>query len=152
MEPDYSIPLAIPFSVLNTIIPLPDKRPFPQKVQTVGDHIHYARLERKVLIKDVIAQLNIDRETLRGWEKNITIPSVQHAPLIIKFLGYNPYTFDTTTLAGKIKHYRYTHGLTLRQFAHLLQTNVTTIWQWESKGRVPLEASLKKILTVIESE
>ena len=122
LEPVYSIPLAVPYSILNTTVPIPDKRLFPKVLQTAGNHIKQARLSRNILIKDVIALLKIDRETLRGWELNLFEPHVSHYPLIISFLGHNPCKFEINTLAGKIKSYRHIHGLTQKQFGELLHT------------------------------
>ncbi len=151
MAPVCSIPLAIPFSELNSIVPLPDKRPFPDELQTVGDHIKQARLTRNILIKDVCTLIKIDRETLRGWELDLFEPHVCHYPLIISFLGYNPCVFETDTLSGKIKAYRFKHGLTQMQFGKLLNTNSSVIWQWESNSRLPLAKTYKKILALIQN-
>lgn len=150
MAPGYNTPLAVPYSVLNRTVPLPDKRPFPKEVQTVGNHIKQARLTRDILIKDVIAFLKIDRETLRGWELNLFEPHISHYPLIISFLEYNPCSFDITTLAGQIKRYRHIHGLTQRQFGELLQTDVSVVWQWETNGRIPIANTQKRILELVE--
>ena len=102
-----------------------------------------------MLIKDVIAELKIERETLRGWELNLFEPHVSHYPLIMRFLGYNPIQFDTDSLAGKIKSYRYKNGLTQKQFGELLQTDAAVVWQWESNGRPPLEKTKKRIFELV---
>ena len=128
---------------------MPDKRPFPKELQSIGNHIKYTRLERRILIKDVIDELKIDRETLRGWELNLFEPHVSHYPLIIHFLGYNPCQFETDSLSGKIKSYRYKNGLTQKQFGELLQTDAAVVWQWESNGRPPLEKTKKRILELV---
>lgn len=151
LAPGCSTLLAVPFSKLNTTVPLPDKRPFPNDLQTVGDHIKYARLSRRILIKDVVALLQISRETLRGWELGEFEPQVSHFPLIISFLGYNPYSFDTSTLAGKIKEYRYRKGLTQKELGELLNTDTSIIWQWETKGRIPIEKTQKQLLELLEN-
>jgi DNA-binding XRE family transcriptional regulator len=150
LVPDYNIPLAVPYSELNATVPLPDKRPFPKELYTVGNHIKHTRLSRNILIKDVIALLKIDRETLRGWELNLFEPHVSHYPLIISFLGYNPCIFETASLAGKIKEYRYKHGLTQMQFGKLLHTDGSVVWQWESNSRLPLLKTQKILHELFE--
>jgi len=140
----------VPYSELNVIIPFPDKRPFPSELQTVGDHLKHARLTRNMLIKDVIALLKIDRETLRGWELNLFEPHVSHYPRIISFLGYNPCNFETNSFGGKIKAYRYKHGLTQMQFGKLLNTDGSVVWQWESNTRLPKSKTQKMILELFE--
>jgi hypothetical protein len=144
-------PLAVPYSELNATINLPDKRPFPIDLKHVGDHIKYKRLAENILIKDVIEQIQIDRETLRGWELGLFEPLVHQYPQIIKFLGYFPFAFDTNTIAGKIKTYRYKNGLTQKEFGALLQKDGSVIWEWESNGRKPISKFLKQILELIES-
>lgn len=140
----------MPFSELSVTLPLPDKRPFPKELQTVGNHIKSARLSRNILIKDVCSLLRINRETLRGWELGLFEPHVSHYPLIISFLGYNPCQFEIDTIAGKIKNYRYQHGLTQKQFGDLLNTEASVVWQWESNGRPPIARTQKRIFDLIE--
>ena len=152
MAPGCNTPLAVPYSVLNATVPLPDKRPFPNELQTVGNHIKQARLTRNILIKDVIDFLKIDRETLKGWELNLFEPHVSHYPLIISFLGYIPCQFEISTLAGQIKRYRHIHGLTQKQFGALLQTDVSVVWQWETNDRIPIPQTQKRILELVEKE
>ncbi len=147
---DYSIHHAVPYSKLEVTLPLPDKRLFPKELQTVGNHIKAARLSRNVLIKSVCKMLNISRETLRGWELGDFEPHVSHYPAIITFLGYNPCKFETDAIAGKIKDYRYRHGLTQQEFADLLNTQGSVVWQWECNGRIPLPRTEKRILDLIE--
>ena len=45
------------FQTQATTVPLPDKRPFPNELQTVGNHIKHTRLSQNMLIKDVIAHI-----------------------------------------------------------------------------------------------
>lgn len=150
LVPGCSIHHAVPYSKLDVTILLPDKRPFPKELQTVGNHIKAARLSRNILIKDVCAILNISRETLRGWELGEFEPHVSHYPIIITFLRYNPCQIELDTIAGKIKDYRYRHGLTQQEFATLLNTQASVVWQWECNGRLPLPKTQKRILDVIE--
>jgi DNA-binding transcriptional regulator YiaG len=151
LEHGCNIPLAIPFSELNIQVPLPDKRSFPASLQSLGDHIKAARLQHKTPIKDLINELAISRETLRGWELNQFEPHVVHYPKIIKLLGYWPFSFETNSIAGKIKKYRYCHGLTQLQFAKLLGTHTSMVWHWECNNRIPLDDTRKRILALVEA-
>jgi len=139
----------VPFSTREKTVPLPDKRPFPAELQHVGNHIKKARLERKIHIKNLLAEFEIDRETLRAWEHGLWKPFVRHYPKIIQFLGYYPFYHEIETLGGKIKKYRFEHGLTQGQFANLFNTDKCTVSFWETNRRMPLEKTvviLKKIL------
>jgi DNA-binding transcriptional regulator YiaG len=148
-EPACSTPLAIPFSELTNTVALPDKRTFPETLSHIGSHIKQVRLERSLPIKEVIEQLNIDRETLRCWESGTYEPHVYHYPTILTFLGYDPLQIDTTTLAGKIKRYRYIHGLSQEKMAEILQTDRSTVWQWETNLREPIPVCRERILKLV---
>jgi transcriptional regulator with XRE-family HTH domain len=116
---------------------LPDKRPFPNALITIGDHIKQARLDRKLLIKDVLAVLGISRWTLREWEHGNLEPFVQQYPKIIAFLGYYPFDHETKSLGGKIKKYRFTHGLSQKEFGQLVGVLGCTVSTWERNKLVP---------------
>jgi DNA-binding XRE family transcriptional regulator len=146
-----NIPLAIPFSELANTIPLPDKQSYPSDLQSIGDHIKYHRLTNNIRIKEVIEQLQIDRETLRGWELNLFTPFVKHYPAIINLLGYYPFNEEMESLGGKIKRYRFTNGITQEQFALLLDTDRSTVSQWENNKYVPLLPTKKRILELLSS-
>lgn len=145
-----SIPLAIPFSELNATVPLPDKRPFPCDLQSIGDHIKHFRLANNLSIKEIIAELGIDRETLRSWELNLFEPFVKHYPKIILLLGYYPFNFEEESLGGKIKKYRFCNGLSQQQFADILNTDRSTVWQWENNRCLPIAKTLKEIHKLID--
>ena len=140
----------MPFSILNNVVPLPDKRQFPEELQSTGDHLKHARLTRNILIKDVCAYLKIDRDTLRGWEQNLFEPHVSHYPVIISFLSYNPCQIESSSLSGKIKKYRYAHGLTQKQFGALLDIDACVVWEWESNERLPIPKNKTRVLELIQ--
>ncbi|MBL7738491.1 MAG: helix-turn-helix domain-containing protein [Chitinophagaceae bacterium] len=139
----------MPFSTLTKIIPLPDKRPYPKELQHIGHHLKKARLERSLLIKDVLAILNVDRETLRAWETGIWKPFARHYPKIIRFLGYDPFPHETKTLGGRIKTYRHQHGLSQEQFASLVHTDRSTVCIWETNQRLPVAETIRAIEKII---
>lgn len=116
---------------------IPDKRPFPSHLQTVGDHIKYARLCRGILIKDVIEQLNITRDTLKSWEIGRYQPFPKHFPAIVSFLGYYPLEQETATLGDRIKKQRLLLGLSQKEFAQFIGTNATAVQYWEDNRKEP---------------
>lgn len=145
----YNTPYAVPFSALNKTVSLPDKRQFPKVLRHIGDHIKKARLDNRIPIKDVLNEFQIDRETLRAWELGLWEPFVKHYPKIICFLGYYPLQYETETLGGKIKKYRYEHGLTQEQFAVLLNTDKCTVSFWETNRRLPLTKTVLAIEKIL---
>ncbi|MBI2730342.1 MAG: helix-turn-helix domain-containing protein [Sphingobacteriales bacterium] len=103
-----------------------------------------------MLIKDVISILNINRETLRSWEVGAYEPMPYHYPAIIKFLCYLPISFETDSLGGRIKKYRYLNGLSQEQFALLLNTDKCTVSFWEKNKRLPLKKMINRVSTFID--
>lgn len=128
---------------------MPDKRQFPKELQHVGNHIKKARLERNIPLKELVLEFEIDRETLRAWENGLWEPFVKHYPKIIRFLGYNPFAHETKTLGGKIRKYRFEHGLTQDQFAELLHTDKCTVSFWETNRRLPIKKTLLKLEKIL---
>ena len=100
-------------------------------------------------IKDIIGILGITRETLRGWELGLYEPHVQYIPIITSFLGYPPFNFDSETLCGGIKKYRFDNGLTQEQFGKLFNTDKCTVSFWETNRRLPLPKTAKAIMKLI---
>jgi DNA-binding transcriptional regulator YiaG len=143
----FSTHHAVPFSELAVTVALTDKRAFPKELKTIGDHIKQARLERKMLIKDVIAALGICRWTHREWEHNNLEPFVYHYPKIIAFLGYYPFDHETESLGGKIKKYRFMHGLSLADFGKLVGMVGSTVSTWERNKAKPIKAEVFMKLT-----
>jgi DNA-binding XRE family transcriptional regulator len=80
------------------------------ETSSIGLHIK-KRLELKLRQKDVELLVGITEESIMYWETDFAKPQIQHAPKVIKFLGYNPYVVETETLGGKVKSYRVLHGL-----------------------------------------
>lgn len=144
-----NIPLAIPFSELTNSVPIPDKRLFPETIQTIGDHIKNYRLKHNIQVQTIIAELGINRETLRGWEQNLFQPFVKHYPKIIEILGYYPFPEESNNLGGRIRKFRYLKGLTQRQFADLMHTDVATVWFWETDKRLPLTKTREAIERIV---
>lgn len=69
----------------------------------------------------------VTAETIYNWENNRNEPPVSGSAKIIEFLGYNPFQIHTSTLAGKLKAYRYANGFSQEQAANALALDETTI-------------------------
>jgi DNA-binding transcriptional regulator YiaG len=137
---------------LQELVPLPDTREFPNELKTIGDHLKKARLERKMLIKDVLEILGVNRWTLRQWEQNILEPFVYQYPKIIAFLGYYPFTHETETQGGKIKKYRFTQGLSMQEFGKLVGVAGCTVSTWErNKAKAASQEKSVKLNTLLNT-
>ena len=66
--------------------PLPDG--YSIQLQTIGDHLRKARMDRELLQKDVANIIGVSEDTITFWERNRHQPMKKYLPRIMKFLGY----------------------------------------------------------------
>lgn len=123
----------------------------PKELITVGDHIRKKRIELDLMQKDVGEEIGVTEECIGLWERSIVEPTVEYFPLIIKFLGYFPWDIETDTLPGKIKRYRYMHGLSSKALGDILNVHPTTAWAWEKEGTIPWRKTLKRLNEMLSS-
>lgn len=102
-----------------------------------------------MLQEDVAAILGTCLDSITGWENSRSAPQVQFYPKIVEFLGYFPLEIDTTTLAGKIKMYRYRNGLSIGEMGRLVKVNPSTITGWETGNYKPSVKSIKELQKLI---
>jgi DNA-binding XRE family transcriptional regulator len=115
--------------------------------QTLGDHLKNQRLKLHLFQKDIAKIFNVSEDTVTNWENNRVQPQIQFYPILIDFLGYFPFTIDTTTVAGKLKEYRYRNGLSQKKLGKILGVDATTVGAWENGTTIP-----KKIQSIIFAE
>jgi DNA-binding transcriptional regulator YiaG len=137
--------VALSFWNVDVSLKNPFLRGFSKEVKTIGDHLRKKRIELGLLQKDVSSMLNVCEDTVMYWENNRAKPMIHHIPLIIEFLGYNPYIFEKTTLGGKIKCFRLQNGLSRKKMGAILRVDASTISSWEVNNSKPRQASLKKL-------
>ncbi|MCB9284591.1 MAG: helix-turn-helix transcriptional regulator [Lewinellaceae bacterium] len=69
------------------------KRPvnpaYPAELNTLGDHLRKARLDRGLSQPEVARILQVTSDTVTGWELNRHKPRGKSARVIIEFLGYS---------------------------------------------------------------
>jgi len=112
---------------------------------TIGDHIKKRRMDLRLLQKDIAKRWNVTEETITNWENGYSIPMISYYPLIIEFLGYSLWQFDTNTLSGKILEYRHRYGLSAKQLGRLLGVNLSTVRSWELNESTPSKQKIKKL-------
>ncbi len=78
--------------------------------------------------------MDVSERTLRAWENGRT-PSVSHYPLIIKFLGREPWP-EPEGLPQQLRAARRRRGTRIEEAAPMLGVDASTLWWWE-KGRKP---------------
>ena len=128
---------------------MPKSRQIPAVLETIGDHIKKRRLELGLFQKDLAERFGTSEDSILNWEKSERVPSFQFAPAIIAFLGYNPYPVDLTTFGGKLRHYRLTNGLSIRQFSKSIGVDNCTVGSWERNEHFPKEAVFAKLNLLI---
>ncbi|WP_165760124.1 helix-turn-helix domain-containing protein [Niastella populi] len=100
---------------------------------------------------EVASHFGVFYNTITLWEKNKTEPGVERYPAITVFLGYFPWEVDTSTLGGKIKEYRYLHGLTQEAFAKLVGIEEALINGYERGRKKPLPKTVERLEHFLKS-
>lgn len=117
---------------------------------TLGEKLRNRRLELGLSQGQVAKILETDLQYVYAWENNHNKPIISKLPKIIKFLGYFPFDFDTMSFGGKLKKYRYIHGLSQRQVSKLLNVDSSVIRHFETKSRQPMTKHQRRIFELIE--
>lgn len=113
--------------------------------------------------------MNVSKRTLSLWETDLIYPKWSMQPLIVRFLGHDP--FDNPTLGApksnrtegiallrshdgnsfgkKLCKYRLQRRKTRKDFAADLGVSVKAVWEWESARRIPSRAMLQRISGMI---
>jgi DNA-binding XRE family transcriptional regulator len=115
------------------------------ETSSIGLHIKKKRLELKLRQKDVALLVGVTEESIMFWETGFAQPQIQHAPKVIKFLGYNPYVIETETLGGKVKNYRLVHGLSHKKMGAIVGVDGATISTWETGKFRPDGVNLNRL-------
>lgn len=127
---------ALPFCRVALSSPKPKPPEYPKALETLGDHLRKARLDRSLLQKQVARQLGVNALTVTNWELGHTPPDLPFIPKIIEFLGYTPWDGKPRTPAERLKAYRWVRGLTQEEMARRLRVDPSTLARWErGKGR-----------------
>jgi DNA-binding XRE family transcriptional regulator len=123
---------------------------YPANPGTIGEHLKRKRMDSKLLQKDVAKILGVSEDCITNWEKNRSIPQIQFMPSIIEFLAYLPYSFDLTTLSGKLKAYRHVKGISQKKLGTMLNVDGATICSWEKGESQPYKRTLDQINTLFK--
>jgi transcriptional regulator with XRE-family HTH domain len=131
------------------------RAPFTVKIDEnspLGLHIKQHRHKLRISQRKVSLLLGVDDEAVMCWETGINQPQIQYVPKIIEFLGYNPYAhLETKTFGGKIKFFRLTNGLSYRNLAKVLGSDMGRVAMWEKNKRTPKEPRLSQLLEILNS-
>ena len=123
-----------------------------EEPQTIGEHIRKRRLELKLLQKDVATILNVSEFTISIWETGRGKPYIRQFPKITEFLGYDPYSYNTLTLSGRMKIYRHKNGLSQYELAKMLGVDESTVFNWEKENHSPLPTQRKRLEDILQRQ
>lgn len=76
---------------------------------------------------------SVSERTFRAWETGRS-PAIEHWPVIIEFLGFEPWPAPATP-AQKLKAARQRKGLSIDKAAALLGVDSSTLWWWEHERK-----------------
>ena len=132
------------------------KRPpaaYPKVLETVGDHIRKARLDRGLSQPELARIMNITVASLTNWEVHHKIPTVNMWPRIISFLGYYPEE-DDGSLRFQLVKYRRSTGLRRTEAAELIGIDEQTLGRIENEAgkNPPFAKTVKKIEEFIRGQ
>ena len=103
---------------------------------SLGEHIRKRRLELRLLQREVATIIGVSEDCITYWENGRSDPQVHFYPAIIAYLGYYPF-LTSQKLPGRIKRYRYEHGLTQKQMGKRVGVNGSTVCDWENGSTEP---------------
>ncbi|MDP3666864.1 MAG: helix-turn-helix domain-containing protein [Sediminibacterium sp.] len=140
----------MPFSRYDKQAKRPDPQGYPKEPKTIGEHLKKRRMDLGLYQAEAARLIGISEDCFCYWENERNRPRLYQYPAIIAFLGYYPFDHETQSFGGKIKRYKYTHGLSNEKLAKLLDVDEGTVAQWVQNKRLPLKRSMKHVLSVVQ--
>jgi transcriptional regulator with XRE-family HTH domain len=101
--------------------------------QTLGEHVRKRRLELRLTQKQAAQRIGVNPWTVLNWEKDHTEPPIESIPVIIRFLGYDPFP-KPTTIPERLLAKRRTMGWSIKEAAMQLGVDHGTWGDWEEGG------------------
>ena len=139
--------VALPFCKIELKAARPLSLPdYPNKLNTLDDHIRKKRLDLGLLQKDVANIIGTTESTIWNWENNYVSPSLSNIPKIIEFLGYIPFDTSNKTLKDKIIIYRKLLGISQEKFACIIGVDPSTLGHWERGKTKPNPVKFTKFM------
>jgi transcriptional regulator with XRE-family HTH domain len=146
--------------------------PIAKEPTTLGQHLKKKRFLAGVRQREAALKLGFSARTLSLWECDRIYPSWAFQPLLIAYLGYDPFTEPTLgspkrnetscvallspdapiTVGQKIKQSRLKLRKTRKQMALELGVSVKTLWGWETNRRKPATLGQKQIAKLLQWE
>lgn len=116
----------------------------PKGLNSLGDWIRKTRLDQRLTQVQVGELLGVTECCVTNWELVHSEPEVRYIPKIIEFIGYCPYA-PTQLLVERLKIVRWALGISQRQLAKILKTNLSNVIGWGLGRHHPTRKSLELI-------
>ena len=118
---------------------------YPISLNTLGDHLRAARLDRGLSQPNVAKILKVTTDTVTGWELNRHEPQARQAKKIIQFLGYVPSKGKPEPIGESLRQARQILGHSQEQAAKRMGCDESNIRQIELGKRQPRLNTSRKI-------
>ena len=82
-----STPLVYTFEIEIDLVKLDPK--YPKDPKTLGEHIRKARMDRRIMVKELAERIDVVPETVINWEKHNLRPTPRHLERLREVLGLN---------------------------------------------------------------
>lgn len=116
----------------NSLIP----RVYDFEPQTLGEHILKRRLFLNLTQPEVAKLLKVSTETVLNWELNYRKPSISHIGKLIRFLGYDPESPNSNSIADLLLAKRRELGWSQKIAARNMGIDPCTWSSWECGGTI----------------
>lgn len=122
----------------------------PASLQTIGDHVRAARIQRGLEQKHLARILKVTDSTVWNWENNRSNPPVHQCKQVIAFLGYDPFP-EPDTFAERLIAFRRVKGLRVKDAARLANVDPASWSSWERKEHQITHTYSERIQILLQS-
>jgi transcriptional regulator with XRE-family HTH domain len=114
----------------------------------LGDRLRARRLELGLRQRDLAKQWGLRTETVAGWERGQTSPSIRQWPKLVELLGPDVAGSDTDP-AARLEAARRRLGLTRQEFATKVGLDEGSICRWAKGIRQPSQWMAARIEAIL---
>lgn len=118
-------------------VPKPKPVGYPAALETLGDHVKAARLERELLQQQVADVIGVSTDTIQNWEAKRNEIKLMHIPAVTKFLGYClVHYLPEGGWKQTLLNYRKQQGWNLVKMARTLNVDERSLSKIERSGKL----------------
>ena len=118
--------------------------------KTLGDHVLKRRLYLKLSQPQLAKILGVAPETVLNWELNYRKPSINHIGKLIQFLGYDPESRNSNSIADLLLAERRKLGWSQKVAAWNLGIDPCTWSNWECGGAIRIHKHRKLVAAFLD--